>query len=89
MCTCMCTPHVNMFVNSCHSFIVVFLCIKHCSSLLKKIEGHLHVPEEFLEHIIIRLREPYSRCLEPANKKLEQLSQLCNLLGAIQEVSLV
>lgn len=55
---------------------------------MKKIEGHLHVPDEFLEHIIKRLREPYCLCLEPADKKLEGLSIFGNLLGAIQEVSM-
>ena len=55
---------------------------------MKKIEGHLHVPDEFLEHIIKRLREPYRLCLEPADKKLEGLSLCGNLLGAIQEVSM-
>ena len=50
-------------------------------------EPNLQVAKDFFEHIIVRLREPYRLCLEPATKKLEHISTDGNLLGAIQEVT--
>ena len=51
-----------------------------------KIEPHVHVPEDFLAHLISHLREPYRLRLEPATKSLENISTYGNLLGAVQEV---
>ena len=56
------------------------------SDVLTKIKSYLHVPGDFIEHILVQTREPYRLCLEPVTKNLEYLSTHSNLLGAIQEV---
>ena len=56
------------------------------SEFIMKIEPHVHVPEDFLAHLISRLREPYRLRLEPPTKSLENISACGNLLGAVQEV---
>lgn len=59
------------------------------SEVLRNTVSFLHVPEEFFEQIIVRLQDTYCHYLDPETKKLDDLSKLGNLLGAIQEVCYV
>ena len=62
---------------------IIFLL---CSEFLGAVEPFLFVPEDFVNHLVSSLREPYRLCLQPGSKRLSDLSTIQNLLGAIQEV---